>query len=580
LLVALAQSPEAAGLASRLVLRRMPKRAFVLFRDVCEPFVSLRDVFDGREWVSSNTDGHLDELDAGYARQTAWKMFDQIIPIDPVEAPLRAKELRTKIRDQAITARQLLDHEFDPAKLSEDEPYVGFSPRYQQKPVPEVLVREKNSIGFSSQWSKSDELATADSIAHGLDYFYADEDWLIYVAMACAKVIYDFHTQRLTSELRDEDGGDAEYERATFLILPRLKIQLEKVCSRTGMDYRELTRAMINAARKKYFGHAERIVPLDKDLWQHCRPIAHQYDQLLGEKGWRVTEQSVEAFVRQFPVSLREKAFDLLRRGKMLGRGITRNAFDQITTRLHKQVKKPLVICRFSPNSGNFVGMILEQERRDEYLAQGDRFVRNLTELEQELAQSSDVCVVFLDDQFATGGQAHAQILQWAGLGRDQWPEEIRGEQNIDQSVLGPKSAEFFSTGHVTLAFVFGTATGKKRICDAARRIGFNGVDVEYANELSRESLKIDDDLRTFLSDVGFELLKKVRFGNSAPTPEQENALRRDALGYGGYCSVIATPFGSPSHTITALWCPGTFQDQPWVPLFLRRGYRKHLVFG
>jgi hypothetical protein len=224
--------------------------------------------------------------------------------------------------------------------------------------------------------------------------------------------------------------------------------------------------------------------------------------------------------------------------------------------------------------------MILEQERRDEYIALGHRFVRNLAELELELTKNSDVCAIFVDDQFATGGQAHAQILQWAGVERDKWPREVQGEQNIDASSLGPKARELFTNGEVVLAFVFGTAAGRDRIRDAAAGVGFNGVDVEYANELNTESVTIADDLKSFLADVGVQLLQRIRFGDSATTSEQNAALQKDALGYGGHCSVIVTPFGAPSHTITALWCPGIFQGQAWVPLFLRRGYRKHLVFG
>jgi hypothetical protein len=105
-------------------------------------------------------------------------------------------------------------------------------------------------------------------------------------------------------------------------------------------------------------------------------------------------------------------------------------------------------------------------------------------------------------------------------------------------------------------------------------------LEVEFHNELIPNRLRISDDLRRFLSKVGVDLLKRIRYGNGVVNAQQQTALERDALGYGGHCSLIVTPFGSPSHTLTAFWCPGIFDGQPWLPLFLRRGYRKHLVFG
>ena len=50
--------------------------------------------------------------------------------------------------------------------------------------------------------------------------------------------------------------------------------------------------------------------------------------------------------------------------------------------------------------------------------------------------------------------------------------------------------------------------------------------------------------------------------------------------GNGNIGTVMVTGSSAPSHTLTALWCPGVYEGQPWIPLFLRRGYRKKLVLG
>jgi hypothetical protein len=49
---------------------------------------------------------------------------------------------------------------------------------------------------------------------------------------------------------------------------------------------------------------------------------------------------------------------------------------------------------------------------------------------------------------------------------------------------------------------------------------------------------------------------------------------------------ILALPLGEASaatrqvFTVAAFWCPGRFNGGSWIPLFLRRGYRKHLVFS
>jgi hypothetical protein len=140
---------------------------------------------------------------------------------------------------------------------------------------------------------------------------------------------------------------------------------------------------------------------------------------------------------------------------------------------------------------------------------------------------------------------------------------------------------KLFETGPIELQFIHGTGAGKKRIESAAKLLGFTGVAATFANELNPVSPVMTGELRDLLQRIGEELLKPIRFSNKQHLTEDElKTLRADALGYGGTASVMVTPFNVPSHTLTALWCPGLVEGEAWVPLFLRRGYRKHLVFS
>ena len=410
--------------AMRLITRDLPKRAFAIFRDACEPFITLHDIFDPREWGGRDGSSALSDLDLSYHRRTCWRLFDQLVPFDPAERPRKLSELRTSIQQEAIEARRKLDHSFDPGALRGDEPYIGLSPRFELKPINEVLVREKNSIGHSGQWTKSEELSNAINVGRGVDYIYADLDWRIYVAIASMKVLYNLHSEERSSAIPDGTEFGVDETPSELKVRPRLVLRSQDVCSRAGLDHGKLCEDMIRAADAGYFGSAERVVPLLDNQLRDCRAVAEQYAAFKGERGWRVTERSVAAFVRQFPVSLRSEMIEVLKHGSVIGRGTTREAIDRLTRKLSESLGASIVFARFSPNSGSVTGITLEQERKGDYERAGHAFVRSLSELEELLGRGDVGCVVFVDDQFATGGQAHAQLLHWAGTPRESWPPE------------------------------------------------------------------------------------------------------------------------------------------------------------
>jgi HD superfamily phosphohydrolase len=345
LLAILARKEPTQALARRLLTRDMPRRAFALFREVCEPFVTLRDIFDAKEWPGGSSDNRLGDMELSLYRQTSWKLFAEVVPIDPSEGPRRAEELRTNIRVEAIAARRILDSQFDPATLRADEPFIGFASRVTLRPISEVLVREKNSIGTSSHWSKSEELMAAEGLGRSIDYFYSDEDWCISVAIACVKILYDFHAGSLESSLEDRGEVDGGYDGASYTLLPRLNLRIDDICSRIGVDHTDLLQSMTKVAVAGFFGGAERAVPLEPQLARRCVSIADRYSQFLGERGWRVTDRSLQAFARQYPVQLRKEILDIVEQGEVLGRGRTREALDHIVRQLSPDNKTPLIIC-------------------------------------------------------------------------------------------------------------------------------------------------------------------------------------------------------------------------------------------
>jgi len=208
-------------------------------------------------------------------------------------------------------------------------------------------------------------------------------------------------------------------------------------------------------------------------------------------------------------------------------------------------------------------------------ISKGHEFCRSLFDVERGLEINSNRSIVFVDDQFSAGGQARAQLHCWANADRDSWPQELRRESNIDLTSPSPRFIQHLRTGEVLLSFLYGTEAGKSKIEATARSLGFERVSVVYDEELPSKAARMSPELKGFLEDVGMHALQHC----SVEKPPLES-FRVDALGYGGAASLMVTPFNVPSHTITAIWCPGKYTSLPWVPLLLRRGYRKHLIIG
>jgi HD superfamily phosphohydrolase len=572
ILDALSRDTDTATLAKRLEDRKLPKRAFMIFRDVCEPYIKLSDLFGPVR--GSEQDRGLIDQDTALFRSSAWRIWSSLVPDDPIDGPKQCATIARQIRESAVELRELLDPAFAKNGLARGEPFVGFAPRVMLKPAPEVLVREKNSIGRSVHWTKSEELTTAENIFKAADYVFADSEWLPYVRAATIRTIFELGRKLAPHKIDDVADAALDLEPAQFEVAPTLDFLLEDIASRLGLDYDVIVGEIIQAANVGFFGDAFRLAPLDRAQEEGCDSIVAKYANFSGERGWRVSHRSATSFVRQFPADLRDQAIELVLSGDMLKRsdfaaGILKSV------KVLRDANKKIIFARFSPNSGNLTGMLLEQDARDALVAEGHQFCRNLSELERWLEKGDTHTVVFVDDQFSTGGQARAQLHYWASTDRNDWPEELRRESNIDLTAPSPRFLQRLRSENVLLCFLYGSKTGAASIEATARTLGFPGLSVSYDEELPSKASDISVEMKNFLQDVGKHVLQHC----SADKPPLES-FKDDALGYGGAASLMATPFNVPSHTITAIWCPGKYKSLPWIPLLLRRGYRKHLVIG
>jgi hypothetical protein len=100
-------------------------------------------------------------------------------------------------------------------------------------------------------------------------------------------------------------------------------------------------------------------------------------------------------------------------------------------------------------------------------------------------------------------------------------------------------------------------------------------VGVTYGLDLATEArASMSPQLEAFMASVGQAVLESDR--DAVPGV----SVKEDALGYGGIRGLVVTAWSVPSSTLTALWCPGLRGREPWVPLFVRRGYVSRLVIA
>ncbi len=578
MLGALHSKKDSKALAIRIRRRQSAKRALVLYRDACEPFIQLHDVFAPPDPQSGDGVENFEENSSQLVRATAFKLWDSLAPADPIQAPQVAKKLKDLIREAAIEVRTMLDPGFDPEACAKNDVYVGVASRFMLRAPKEVLVRQKNSIRRSVDWTKAEELSESERVSKAIDYVYADREWVRHVRIAAARVIFDFNTGRMISAIEDISTEKAQYDDAEITLMPRLKLNLGDIAGRVGFDYEELVADMEKAGTGGFFEGAERVVPLNEALYRRAERIAERFKGFLGERGWHLTPASTAQFLRQFPVGLRLEVATLLENGVMLDRRQTFTGIAKVVADIEKALPdKKMLFCRFSPNSGDYVGMLFEADAQAHYLTKGYKFLRSLDELERAVEADPDATMVFLDDQFATGGQAEAQLRHWMGQSREEWPKNIRSERNIDLSAAGKAFSSALKKGSIALAFVYGTEVGKLRVERVAKELGIRDLNVRFSRVLEDRASRMSGELQAYLKAVGLSVLAYCRGGKENKAPPASE-LEPDSLGYGGHASLVVTPNNVPSHVITALWCPGVHQGHPWIPLFLRRGYRKDLV--
>lgn len=585
-------SAEASFLAHRLISRDLLKRAMIFGSADLELVFPTRSVLTTLSSTNFEEDLRytiLPQLEKGRGDLVRGKLLDQ---------------LEQEIAIEAVRLRRLVEGEDFPVGLK--QPMVAVLP-IQQSPEAQdsCLVLQNEELVLSHELHNVTQTNAAEDIFKAAGYVLTDPEWRDYVYLAARKILYELTAKWVACELIINEPGRPQ--EAT--VVPRtlelrgyraLQINSERVVRRTGLNRDSIGVLENRASTKGYFDKNPTLTSRPKIDWQ----LYDRFGRYQGQFGWQITKELLEAYIWQFPPKFRSEALGLISRIVILDRDTVaqkiRHALEQI--RAGARAGATIKVASLSPNSGAEVRMALEERYKDD-----DSFRKafsvhhSLQECLDKISLESEQQLVLIDDNIVSGSQALSQLASWLGISREQWPEDIREEQNIDESQLSDVDRQKIKTlirsARLAICVCVGASkqAGEKlswitKKLDEAAIEGSSqdslfeaapvSIRIVCAEELSSQSRKPQTDFESFLSQVGAQCYAHAKYSSSYVdlSRERRRICDRNALGFGNACGTTLTYRNAPVSTYTALWCPGIFEGRPWIPLAIRRGYVKSLV--
>lgn len=570
----------AAQLTWNLRRRQLPKRAFAFSPDFYAPIVPYVSVFS-----------NLSPSEAAstyYHEVTSKDPFHEIVQSlkersDVFRSNARHHDLEDRIvteaRRIAVKLRELS------AEVPSEGPNVFFVPLpdHSSTPTSCAIVTHEGELESSGDYSRAAQLVIGRSVG----FVTCDPKWAEIVFLAAQAVLYDYFGNdvgQMDLNLHfespdDEDGGDVVRPNVLRLkAVKRFYIAEDLAVRRCRLDRRVLTSHRSNLSRAGYYDSKPRLAEGER-LTPGIEQIAGKFREFSGQHGWRVTPETLRQFLNQFPPRYRDDAKTLLGSFNFLNRATaSKLLWEAIATTVVKiREGKAAKSIHVVPLAGTSAHMMLElskQENRQQLRSLGLHDRRSIHET-LGIAKPGDA-IIFVDDNVSSGTQFSAQLLRWIGLQKDSPDDAVRREDGIESFELEPNAKLLLSGLEIRLATCVGKSGSeafvRKNLEIASGSLDFCGL--SFGKELTMaSSSSLESNFREFLARVGTECMRSARDMAAA-----DDDCRSKALGYGNSEGRTVTLWNVPTSTITAFWCPGIVDGEPWFPLFIRRGYADKLV--
>ncbi|WP_280800305.1 HD domain-containing protein [Mesorhizobium sp. C416B] len=556
------RNASAARIARRLLTRRLPKRACVFGRTYITSAVPIDDLFP--------------RMDQGAKKSLSKQILGTALE------ELRARKLRGKaqrdienlILQEALALAELLGPDVTKIATGQRPEVVSILPMSNVEPNrSDCIILENDRLNSTAASSVSDEQMEAMDIVKSTGYVLTDPIWRSLVCIATQRVFYEHGRTEANVTLVPFPGIEFTVRARSRLLLDQVAVR-----SKVQLDKAEIDKLTRSAVRKNYFDPTPRLAPLDVDEGAIAQ-IASTLASFNGQGGWTVSSNTVKSYIVQFPPRHRGEMVKLLQKFYVLDRSELSPVIAGLIRQVDLGAGRGFVVP-MSPDSGSAVRTQIEQDLSSNFAGGKFQFCKTIRDAFQ-VAKPGDT-LILCDDNITSGSQAFCQFQAWLGIERVRWAKELRRERGIENTALVERDIELLKQINIQIVTAAGTDVANEFLSTRMTKLGlrFNGA--RFGRTLSMVSHSLGD-LEGFLRGVGEQLVAWTRFNaDGLPTlsSAQLSECKRDALGYRGAMALACTPLNVPTGTITALWSPGFYNGEPWVPLLIRRGYLEKLVVG
>lgn len=547
-------------LGQKLKNRWLPKKALAFGASSAKMFMPLRDIFP-----------NLRPTDIGIIEAQIANTLLENLTQKNMAAGLGA-QLESDIRNE-LDALLVKIPALRRSKPLEILAIIGSA--YMEQPRRDCVVLFNGDLVHTTKLTTSKEQQDAFDIYKAVGYIMCDYDWRSLVMIAARSVLCRTASTPIPYRLA---FGQAVGETASVSalsvdvhIMHRTLLDSEQVIRHTGLNKQSVASAVRAAVDAGYFDDKPHLGPSEDAGSARIRSIAKRLEGFEGEHLWRVRPRTVAQFLCQFPQRLRGEMTSMLEKIVF---------FD--SQQLVQLLFEPLLelgeaeVVPLSPNSGSDVRMKLERaaKGKDQY-----EKLTFINEIHATLSKDTMVPLALVDDNISTATQAQAQFLSWCGVPEERWPLECQGEDGIFPTPLKQEALARLKTRPLKIIVAAGRAEADLKLKEKLTELGFTGfLGVGYKHRI--DGVEWSPELKQFLTEVGVSLLAwtKYRKRTDELSPEERNHCDSRAFGYRNVGGLLATATNVPTATVTALWSPGLYRNDPWMPLLIRQHKLRHLI--
>jgi deoxynucleoside triphosphate triphosphohydrolase SAMHD1 len=548
------------SLSARILNRDLPKRTFVFGKNYTRTMMPIEHLFrNPPEEIVKLKDNLLNTV-TGEMLELYTQSRGQDVEVSKIEDKIfgESKSIVKKLNEK------------NSAKIKRALPaIVSVLPMAFEKVNKDCTILQNGQLSLSSVDSTADEQENAAEIFKAKGYVLSDQQCMDIVFHAARKILSTENRLLYPIDQSSREDMIYGYQQGFFFDSAAIRRTI-------GLNVNDgITDTLVN---KGYYDDFPQLIAVD-ELSEKILEKIKQLSAFDGQGTWYVSEESCKFFISQFPPKFRNEIERLIEQIKILDRKELKNTILTAIEKCNKPDQVKGFITALSPNSGNRVREIAEQELKEKLSSKNWIFCPDI-EAALNKAKDDDY-LTFCDDNSISGCQAESQFLTWLGIPREEWPIDCQSEENIFDHSLEDRIDKLKSV-HTSICVSVGSGAARSRILKLKHR-GLNKfIGFFYGHELEKITPVISKELEKFMRAVGIRLLAFAKYDHTGAlnklSPEKYSKCRIDSLGYGGKKGLMVTSINVPVSTITSFWCPGIYNGKPWMPLFLRRGYLKKFI--